>query len=64
MYGRIENDGWVVIMKNNQAINFYADSGDISHDLPWRWIDTVFQAIATEYGIRTAIETKLYLQNR
>lgn len=51
-YGRIVlKEGWVIITKNGQAINFYADCGNILMDEEWRWVDSVFQAIVTEYGL-------------
>lgn len=52
VYGRIVlKEGWVVITKNGQAINFYADCGDEDCDEQWQWVDTIFQAIVTEYGV-------------
>lgn len=52
-YGRIilEKEGWVIITKNDQVINFYADCGDEECDVQWQWVDPIFQAIVTEYGV-------------
>lgn len=51
-YGRIVlEEGWIVITKNGQVINFYADAGDERCDERWQVIDPIFQAIVVEYGI-------------
>lgn len=51
-YGRmVLKEGWIIITKNGQAINFYADCGNIAFDDEWRWVNSLFQAIVTEHGL-------------
>jgi len=60
-YGRIVlQEGWIIITKHGQAINFYANCGDESLDSEWQWVDSVFQAIVTEYGVNYESIDKLF----
>ena len=64
-YGRIIlEEGWVVITKNGQVINFYADAGDEDCDKEWQWVDAIFQAIVTEYGVNYDSVDRLFRARR
>tara|TARA_R110000868_G_scaffold190571_1_gene434406 strand:+ start:733 stop:960 length:228 start_codon:yes stop_codon:yes gene_type:complete len=59
-FGRMVFSDYIVITKNGQIINFYCDSGDEECDVEWRWVDTIFQAIVTEYGLSIESIQKLF----
>ena len=48
-YNRVVTIGWVVILKDNRPINYYADCGDVDCDTMWLWEDKVFSELCSRY---------------
>lgn len=47
-------NGWVVILKNNKPVNYYADHGET--DVDYLFTDPVFSALAASLKNHLAIE--------
>lgn len=58
-----EMTGYVIITKNDQPVNFYADAGCRSFDHQWQWVDPLFVQMSIEFGVVAAIDKTLYCRD-